>query len=279
MRAASLLAGMLLALPLAAQNENSDLTALADTIAKKVGKAARQEETATLLVVDFVERRGEVTPLGTHFADLFSKTLSKHSLKLTVMPRAEFSEYLKRHWILPTDLNNPLVARYLASAAGAQFVVLGILAPSGDSVELQIKMVSASGGKTVGEAKRVIPLNPDEKNLLGRDMPKPSEYENAGTRLSRAGLGGYTFPNPMRCPTPSYTNEARDAKATGDVILRILVGPDGSVRILAVLLGADFGLTEQAAMAVSTWKFKPARGPDGKPAAVAMDAVVVFQLR
>ncbi len=277
-RSVSLLAGVLLALPLAAQTENSVLTPLADTIADKVLKAARREKTAKLLVADFCAKGGGVTPLGTHLADKFSEALSKHAPNLTVMPRTEFLKSLKTQWIVPADFRNPLVARYLAFAAGVQFVVLGIHSRSGDSIELRLKVISTKNGETVGEVKQVIPLDLDEKNLLGRAMPESSEYENAGMRLPKAGVGGYTEPNCETCPQPPFTQEARDAKASGDVILRVLVEPDGSVRILAVLLGASFGLTKQAAQAVSKWKLKPARGPDGKPAAVAMDIEVVFRL-
>jgi TonB family protein len=47
---------------------------------------------------------------------------------------------------------------------------------------------------------------------------------------------------------------------------------------LRVEKGLDFGLTEQAIAAVRKWRFKPATGPDGKPAAVRIRVEVQFHL-
>lgn len=65
-------------------------------------------------------------------------------------------------------------------------------------------------------------------------------------------------PVALNRPYPSYTEEARRHKINARIDIRVLVGEDGSVKKVRVLIGAPDGLTKQAVMAANQLKFKPA---------------------
>jgi TonB family protein len=63
---------------------------------------------------------------------------------------------------------------------------------------------------------------------------------------------------------PSFTEKARESKVTGLVRLRLVLGFDGHVRRIFVVLGLPDGLTEEAVKAAERIKFIPAI-KDGRP--------------
>lgn len=60
--------------------------------------------------------------------------------------------------------------------------------------------------------------------------------------------------------------------------LSVVVMPDGRATNIRVEKGLGMGLDERAVEAVKTWRFKPALGPDHKPAAVALTVELTFRL-
>ena len=68
------------------------------------------------------------------------------------------------------------------------------------------------------------------------------------------------------------------AKLEGAVRFQGVIGTDGRASNLTVTDGLSLGLTEKAIEAVQHWRFKPARGPKGKPVAVIAPIEVYFCL-
>jgi protein TonB len=93
-----------------------------------------------------------------------------------------------------------------------------------------------------------------------------------------AGLGGYGSPACLYCPTAQYSDAAVKAKYQGMVLVAALITPDGRATNVRVVKGLGLGLDENAVAAVKTWRFRPAAGPDGKPAAVLQTIEVDFRL-
>jgi TonB family protein len=77
---------------------------------------------------------------------------------------------------------------------------------------------------------------------------------------------------------PQYSEDARAAKQQGTVMLSITVGTDGLAHNIQVIRSLGFGLDEQAAEAVSQWKFAPGQ-KDGAAVAVAANIEVNFKLQ
>ncbi|MGD0957015.1 MAG: energy transducer TonB [Candidatus Acidiferrales bacterium] len=106
----------------------------------------------------------------------------------------------------------------------------------------------------------------------------PGEQYGVGGGLPSAGTGGYGTPSCLYCPRADYSDEAMKVKVQGVVELVAVVTADGRVTDVHLAKGLGFGLDEKAMSAVRTWRLTPARGPDGKPAAVREIIEVTFAL-
>jgi TonB family protein len=62
------------------------------------------------------------------------------------------------------------------------------------------------------------------------------------------------------------------------VVLLAIITPDGRATDIHVSKGLGLGLDQKAIDAVRNWRFKPALGPDGKPASVRVPIEVDFHL-
>ena len=89
--------------------------------------------------------------------------------------------------------------------------------------------------------------------------------------------GGVSAPRPIYDPEPEYSDEARINKFQGDVVLWVVVGPDGTPREIRVQRSLGMGLDEKAVTAVKNWRFQPAM-KDGQPVSVQVSIEVKFRL-
>jgi len=89
--------------------------------------------------------------------------------------------------------------------------------------------------------------------------------------------GGVSAPHPIYDPEHEYSDEARRAKFQGNVVLWVVIGPDGTPRDVRVQRSLGMGLDEKAIAAVRTWRFKPAM-KDNRPVAVQVSIEVNFRL-
>lgn len=106
----------------------------------------------------------------------------------------------------------------------------------------------------------------------------PGYNYGAGGGYPQAGESGYGEPVCLYCPNPQFSNEAVKVKYQGTVLLRFVVTANGTTKDIQVIRSLGLGLDQKAIAAVRTWKFKPAVGPNGKPAAVIMMAEISYRL-
>jgi protein TonB len=85
-------------------------------------------------------------------------------------------------------------------------------------------------------------------------------------------------PRLLREVRADYTDQARRAGITGEVLLEIVVRRDGTVGDVRVVRGLDAGLDQRALLAVRQWRFSPAR-LKGAPVDVLVEVAVEFRLR
>ena len=98
-----------------------------------------------------------------------------------------------------------------------------------------------------------------------------------GGNPSRVG-GDVAPPVKLSGDRPLYTEEARQGRVQGVVILEAVIDQQGDVLNVRVLKGLDLGLTESAVHAARGWKFKPAlRGSE--PVAVFYNLTVRSSLQ
>ena len=78
-------------------------------------------------------------------------------------------------------------------------------------------------------------------------------------------------------PRPVYTDEGRQLKIEGEVLLDVVFSASGQIRIVKVVHGLGHGLDESAVRAAEKIQFKPAL-KDGHPADFEAVLHIVFQL-
>jgi TonB family protein len=99
------------------------------------------------------------------------------------------------------------------------------------------------------------PLNADEVYKVGGDVLSPKVIYHVD---------------------PQYTEEARQAKISGTVVLLVVVGTDGLAHDVNVQRSLDPGLDRNAAVALEQWRFAPGTR-QGVP--VAVRAVIEINYR
>ena len=94
-----------------------------------------------------------------------------------------------------------------------------------------------------------------------------------------ADVGGEVLP-PKRVygPKPPFTEEARQARVQGVVLLQAIIDKEGNVVSVRILKGLPMGLTESAVSTVKNWKYEPSTR-NGEAVAVRMHLNVGFWLQ
>jgi TonB family protein len=78
-------------------------------------------------------------------------------------------------------------------------------------------------------------------------------------------------------PRPVYTQEGRQLKIEGEVLLDVVFSASGQIRVVKVVHGLGHGLDESAVQAAQKIQFKPALR-DGQPADFEAVLHIIFQL-
>ena len=78
-------------------------------------------------------------------------------------------------------------------------------------------------------------------------------------------------------PTPVYTQEARNLKIEGEVLLEVVLEASGKLRVVRVVRGLGHGLDDNAVKAAEQIHFKPAV-KDGQPTDSTVVVHIIFQM-
>jgi TonB family protein len=78
-------------------------------------------------------------------------------------------------------------------------------------------------------------------------------------------------------PVPVYTDEARQKKIEGEVLLEVVLEATGKIHVVRVVRGLGHGLDDAAVRAAEQIRFKPAM-KDGQPADSTAVLHIIFQL-
>ena len=78
-------------------------------------------------------------------------------------------------------------------------------------------------------------------------------------------------------PVPIYTEEARQQKIEGEVLLEVTFEATGKIHVLRVVRGLGHGLDDAAVHAAEKIQFKPAL-KDGQPSDSTALVHIIFQI-
>jgi protein TonB len=107
------------------------------------------------------------------------------------------------------------------------------------------------------------------------DGPDPGDGKGPG--------GGYRGPRLSSLPQllwktePEYSEEARQARFQGSVLLALEIDAQGRPKNIRVVRSLGLGLDERAVAAVAQWKFKPGL-VNGRPVSAPVSVEVSFRL-
>lgn len=89
---------------------------------------------------------------------------------------------------------------------------------------------------------------------------------------------GLTNPKPISMPKPKYTEEAKQARIEGTVVLEAIVRKDGTVDSFRIIRGLGYGLDDSAMSTIEQqWRFMPGT-IDGQPVDVRIFFDISFRL-
>ncbi len=111
-------------------------------------------------------------------------------------------------------------------------------------------------------------------------IPDAPAFAGQGSSDQPVQMGsGITPPVKIHAPRPGYTEEARQARIQGSVILQVVINRDGTVRNnVQVIKALRLGLDTKAVETVKQWTFKPAT-KNGEPVSVYFTLILNFSLQ
>jgi TonB family protein len=133
---------------------------------------------------------------------------------------------------------------------------------------LSLFIAAAAAGSAGVAAALCFPLDVTESQAK---KPQP-----AGDRVYKAG-GGVVAPKLISKVEPKYSEEAREAKVQGRVVLGVVIDAKGRPENVKVVKGLEPSLDAKAVEAVKQWKFQPG-ARQGKPVRVQATIEVNFRL-
>jgi len=246
-----------------------------DALAGRVAEELDKKHEKTVVVFDFVGQDKKSTALGQKITDDFSDALKKSSASFSVAGRAQIAQALEENRLAPQTLYDAELKLWFAKKLTAAAMVLGTLEPDGENLNITVDTYSVKDGRALKEFKVGLPLSEQMKSLLNAPADA-SKDESVG--LPSPGANGYSIPACLYCPQAKFSELAVKNHTQGTIVLIVIVGTDGQAHNIHIVKGISDGLTESAIETVRSWKFKPATGPDGAPAAVRQTIEVTFHL-
>jgi TonB family protein len=118
---------------------------------------------------------------------------------------------------------------------------------------------------------------PSPKSAADRNLPAGLKAMQFSPKVYSVG-DSVKPPQVLQQPKPSYTEEAREAKIEGIVMVGAVIQKSGSVGQIRILKGLGYGLDESVVNTLSKqWKFKPGTLND-EPVDVSVVMEVSFRL-
>jgi len=255
----------------------------------KHSDAAGCKKSCSILVANFTGESGSTSEIGMTLADELSLQLAAQAHGIPIVNRHVLRQYLERERIASKLLEDDNAARWLAMDNGATVVLIGYLKIGLTQASLHVQLLDthdfAKRGRSA-PAKSFVEeeVFRDVRNFGSFDSAEPFgepaalKGSNDAVDTSRGGPGKITsIPHCTYQPDPSYTDAARTAKFRGNIVLRVIIGKEGSIADLQILKGAPFGLNKQALDAVRTWRCQPAE-VDGQAVAAMVPIEVSFRI-
>jgi TonB family protein len=136
--------------------------------------------------------------------------------------------------------------------------------------------VAVTPSFNINDATHLIEVIVEARQIRPTADARPVNRDSSQLQVPASGAKGYSYPKCVYCPQPKYTSDAFAHKFQGSLTLTAVITAQGRAEDVKTVKTLPYGLTDNAIEAVKKWRFKPATGPDGKPAAVRQKIEVGF---
>jgi TonB family protein len=268
-----------------------DFDSLASEVAGAIDKAAADSAHTIVLVTDFTEPNDPESQLAMVLAQNFAQSLRSHARNFTVIYRADIEAAISNHKLPIGALSSRSIIDCYAPELGATLILGARIEYTPENLILDLGTRSLAGDYEISAKKIITPLTAAMETLKSQPAVATKaifeedkavwvrdERSKATITSAVSGAGGYSYPACLNCPQAKYTDAAVKAKLAGTVTLSVVIGADGKAQRISVQRALPCGLDQRAIEAIKDWSFRPATGPDGKPAAVIQTIEVTFHL-
>jgi hypothetical protein len=190
-----------------------EIRALANRILQKTGKVDCQPGNCTILVANFTLPSGATSGLGMQIADQVSKELTAQQNAIKLVDRSRLQTFLDEERVPAALFNNEKAICWLGRQLGATTVLRGTTEVRGGPLRVQASLLSCVKDKVGPVEEFAFPDFGGESDLsplerFSKTLPTPSPIP----LVLSAGVDGVSPPACVYCPSPSYTDPAREAK-------------------------------------------------------------------
>jgi len=215
-------------------------------------------------------------------SDDLAPLLGANLKKGKVLDRAVFHEFLAKERIPSRILAEAKVACWTGRQLGATVVLLGDIDVSHGTPQVMFTLLDTASANEPELFDTEFPLAPfSDADVVELEpfgpLAKPV-ITREGEVLYAFGSRGIKGPTCGRNPNPSYTEEARQARLNGSIVLDAVVKTDGKLDEGRILRGLPFGLNQQALAIIRDWRCAPGR-KDGQPVPVLVAFEIGFRIK
>jgi TonB family protein len=266
-----------------------DLSSTASEAVGAIGKASTGSTHTTVVVTDFEEPHDPDSQLALVLAQNFAQSLRDQARNFTVLDHGDIETAISNHKLPIGALSNRSIVACYAPELGATLIVKGRIEYTPENIILDLDIQPPLEGNGIWGKRTITPRTAAMETLKSKpavgteaifeqDKTVWVRDESSTTTIPAAvaGKGGYSYPACIHCGQVQFTDASLRANVTGTVALSVVIGPDGKAQKISVQRALPCGLDQKAVEAIKDWEFRPATGPDGKPAAVVQTVEVTF---
>jgi TolB-like protein len=170
---------VMLCIPVAAKAQDLDkeLSTLAEKLAGSIKESAKKK----LAVLDFTDLKGTQSELGKYIAEQLTVNLVIAKRDFAVLDRANLQKILAEHSLTAKGLIDPKNAKQLGMFAGVDALILGVIIPKGENMDLTAKIISTETAEIVGAARASFKPDATVQQLATQAAPevKPAAASDA----------------------------------------------------------------------------------------------------
>jgi TonB family protein len=242
-------------------------------LARRLSADLQKQCVTRIVVMDFEDPNGKVTPFGAWLAEQLSSAPGNPWAPIEIEDRGAAAGLMTLSddpGTLEAGQSRAEKIIVIGEALRAA-IVTGSYGPAENGIGIS---VSAATSCESEETVWKIAMTDDMKSRLGA----PPESLEPSDGVFETGRGGITVPRCEYCPNPQFTKEAEEHNLEGTVRLLVVVGAEGRATAMSVTMKLGGGLDEAAVESVRKWRFKPAVNVDGKPVPARVPVEVVFRM-